>query len=146
MTLLKLSNKNSQNTLNPWFSDVLESVFNEPGFVERPAISIPGVNIAENENEFKIELAVPGLNKEDFKISLDKQILTVSATKETKDGTEVENYSKREYNYGSFARSFNLSESVDYSKIHAAYHAGILTVTVAKKEEAKFQSREIAIN
>lgn len=146
MTLLKLSNKNNQNALNPWFSDVLESVFNEPGFNERPTLSVPAVNIAENENEFKIELAVPGLNKEDFKISLNKQILTVSASKEAKDATEAKKYSKREYNYGSFTRSFNLPESVDYSKIDAAYQAGILTLTVAKKEEAKFQSREIAIN
>ena len=106
---------------------------------------VPAVNIAETENEFEVELAVPGLNKEDFKINLDKNVLSVSAEKKTETTDETKKFSKREYNYSSFTRSFTLPETADASKIEADYVNGILKLTIAKKEEAKFQSREIAV-
>jgi HSP20 family protein len=106
---------------------------------------VPAVNIAENENEFHIELASPGLKKEDFKINLDKNVLTISAEKKSENVEEGKKFSKREYSYNSFTRSFTLPESADHSKIEADYTDGILKLTVAKKEEAKFQSREIAV-
>jgi HSP20 family protein len=76
---------------------------------------------------------------------LDKNILTVSAEKKSENSAETKKYSKREYSYNSFVRSFTLPDSVDHSKIEADYTDGILTLTVAKREEAKFQSREIAV-
>jgi HSP20 family protein len=103
------------------------------------------VNIAETENEFHIELAVPGLKKDDFKISLDKNVLSVSAEKKTENVDESKKYSKREYSYNSFVRSFTLPETADYAKIDAEYTDGVLNLNVAKKEEAKIQSREIAV-
>ena len=144
MTLVKFNN-GQKSAVNPWFSDVFDSLINDSILNDRFVNKTPAVNIAETENEFHIELAVPGLKKEDFKISLDKNVLSVSAEKKAENVEEGKKYSKREYSYNSFVRSFTLPESADYGKIDAAYVDGVLKLSVAKKEEAKFQSREIAV-
>ena len=144
MTLVKFNN-GQKNAVNPWFSDVFDSIVNDSFFNERFVNKVPAVNIAETENEFHIELAVPGLKKDDFKISLDKNVLSVSAEKKTENVDESKKYSKREYSYNSFVRSFTLPETADQTKIEAQYTNGILKLNVAKKEEAKVQSREISV-
>lgn len=144
MTLVKFNN-GQKNAVNPWFSDVFDSLINDSRLNDRFINKIPAVNIAETENEFHIELAAPGLKKDDLKISLDKNVLSVSAEKKAENVEEGKKYSKREYSYNSFVRSFTLPESVDYGKIDAEYVDGVLKLSVAKKEEAKFQSREIAV-
>ena len=85
------------------------------------------------------------LKKEDLKINLDKNVLSVSAEKKTENADESKKFTKREYSYQSFSRSFTLPQTADSSKIDADYVDGILTLTIAKKEEAKFQTREIAV-
>jgi HSP20 family protein len=146
MTLVKFANgQKNQAAVNPFFNDVFESILNDSFLSDKPATRVPAVNIAETENEFHVELAVPGLKKEDFKISLDKNVLSVSAEKKAENVEEGKKYSKREYSYNSFVRSFTLPETVDYGKIDAEYTDGILKLNIAKKEEAKFQSREIAV-
>ncbi|QXV64231.1 Hsp20/alpha crystallin family protein [Mucilaginibacter sp. 21P] len=140
MTLVKFNNGVKNN-----FSDAFETLFNDSFIADRLVTRVPAVNIAENDSEFHIELAVPGLKKEDFKISLDKNVLSISAEKKSETTDEAKKYSKREYSYSSFVRSFTLPETVDYSKIEADYTDGILKLTVAKREDAKYQSREIAI-
>ncbi|MFD0793766.1 Hsp20/alpha crystallin family protein [Mucilaginibacter litoreus] len=144
MTLVKFNN-GLKNNANPLFGDVFDSFFNDSFLSDRLVSRVPAVNIAENDNEFHIELAVPGLRKEDFKINLDKNVLTISAEKKSENTQETKKYSKREYSYNSFVRSFTLPETADHGKIEADYTDGILKLTVAKREEAKFQSREIAI-
>jgi HSP20 family protein len=144
MTLVKFNNGHKNNVANPFFSDVY-SLLNDSFLSEKLATIIPAVNIAETTNQFEIELAVPGLNKEDIKISLDKDVLSVSADKKTETVDENKKFSKREYNYNSFSRSFTLPESADHSKIEADYANGVLKLTITKKEEAKFQSREITV-
>ena len=144
MTLVKFNN-GQKNAVNPWFSDVFDSLINDSILNDMFVTKTPAVNIAETENEFHIELAVPGLKKEDFKISLDKNVLSVSTEKKTENVEEGKKYSKREYTYSSFVRSFTLPESADQSKIAAEYTDGILKLNVTKKEEAKFQTREIAV-
>jgi HSP20 family protein len=144
MTLVKFNNV-QKNAVSPWFSDVFDSLINDSILNDRSVAKTPAVNIAETENEFHIELAVPGLKKEDFKINLDKNVLSVSAEKKAENVEEGKKYSKREYSYNSFVRSFTLPESADYGKIDAEYTDGVLKLNVAKKEEAKFQSREIAV-
>ena len=144
MTLVKFNN-GLKNNAHPFFNDVFDSLLNDSFIGDKLVARVPAVNIAENDNEFHIELAVPGLKKEDFKINLDKNILTVSAEKKSENAEETKKFSKREYSYNSFVRSFTLPDSVDHSKIEAGYTDGILKLTVAKREEAKFQSREIAI-
>jgi HSP20 family protein len=144
MTLVKFNN-GLKNNAHPFFNDVFDSLLNDSFIGDKLVARVPAVNIAENDNEFHIELAVPGLKKEDFKINLDKNILTVSAEKKSENAEEAKKFSKREYSYNSFVRSFTLPDSVDHSKIEADYTDGILKLTVAKREEAKFQSREIAV-
>ncbi len=144
MTLVKFNN-GQKSAVNPWFSDVFDSIVNDSFFNERYVNKVPAVNVAETENAFHIELAVPGLKKEDFKISLDKNVLSVSAEKKAENLDEGKKYSKREYSYNSFVRSFTLPETADQSKIDAEYTDGVLKLNVAKKEEAKIQSREISV-
>jgi len=144
MTLVKFGNGQKNYPVNPFFNDVFDSILNDTFIGDKLISRVPAVNIAENENEFHIELAAPGLKKEDFKINLDKNVLSVSADKKV-ENVEGTKFSKREYNYTSFTRSFTLPETVDHSKINAEYTDGVLKLTVAKREEAKFQSREIAV-
>jgi HSP20 family protein len=145
MTLVKLANGHKNYGVNPFFNDVFDSILNDSFLGDKLATRVPAVNIAENENGFQIELAAPGLKKEDFKINLEKNVLSVSAEKKVESAEEGKKYSKKEYSYNSFVRSFTLPETVDHANIEAAYTDGILTLTVAKKEEAKIQSREIAV-
>ena len=144
MTLVKFNNS-QRNAVSPWFNDVFDSLFNDSVLNDRFVTKTPAVNIAETENAFEIELAVPGLKKEDFKINLDKNVLSVSAEKKAENVEEGKKYSKREYSYTSFVRSFTLPEVADQAKIEAEYTDGILKLNVAKKEEAKAQTREISV-
>jgi HSP20 family protein len=101
--------------------------------------TIPLVNIKETNENFEVEMAAPGMTKNDFKVELDGNILTITSEKrdgyETKEG---ERYSKREFSYQSFQRSFQLpKEVVDADKIEAKYENGVLRLVVPKKEEAK---------
>ncbi|HEY9195553.1 MAG TPA: Hsp20/alpha crystallin family protein [Mucilaginibacter sp.] len=145
MTLVKFNNGLRNNARAPFFNDVFDSILNDSFIGDKLVARVPAVNIAETENEFHVELAVPGLKKEDFKISLDKNILTVAAEKKSENVEEGKKISKREYSYNSFSRSFTLPESADQSKIEADYADGILKLTITKKEEAKFQAREITV-
>jgi HSP20 family protein len=144
MTLVKFNNGH-RNAVNPWFNDVFDSLFNDSTLNDRFVTKTPAVNIAETENQFHIELAVPGLKKEDFKINLDKNVLSVSAEKKAENVEEGKKYSKLEYGYTSFVRSFTLPEVADQAKIEAEYTDGILKLNVAKKEEVKAQTREISV-
>lgn len=145
MTLVKFNNGHRKPVVAPRFIDVFDSIFNDQFFNAAPVSKVPAVNITELETGFDIELAVPGLKKEDFKINVDKNVLTVAAEVKQEEATEGKNYSKKEFSYNSFSRSFTLPESVDQNNIEAGYTDGILKLTVAKKEEAKLQAREISV-
>lgn len=100
--------------------------------------TLPAVNIKENDNEFVVEVAVPGMNKNDFKIDLENNLLTISSEKVSNDEEKKGNYTRKEYSYQSFKRSFTLPKNiVDSDKIKAKYHAGELIIEIPKKEEAK---------
>ncbi len=109
-------------------------------------VSSPAVNIIEDNDEYRIEVAAPSLKKGDFKINLEKDLLTISANKEETKEDKDETYTRREYNYSSFSRSFTLPDSVNGEKISAEYKDGILSINVPKHEVAKAKpAREIAI-
>jgi len=99
--------------------------------------NLPATNITENGKEFKIELSVPGFNKEDFKIGIEKNILTISAKKEEKceEKDENEKIIRQEFNSSSFSRSFSLPESIDIENISAEQKDGILTVQLPKMDK-----------
>jgi HSP20 family protein len=144
MTLVKFK-KEKENALMPGIDDVFESFFNDTFFSDRIVSRVPGVNIGETEGKYHIELAAPGLKKEDFKINLDRNVLSISVEQTADRQDKQKNYNKREYSYNSFVRSFTLPESAEVSAIEAAYTDGILRIDVAKREEAKAATRQIEI-
>lgn len=107
-------------------------------FEDHANMSVPAVNVLEDADNFKIELAAPGMEKKDFKIDLDNNILTISSEKEYKHEDEKDGkFMRREFGYASFKRSFTLPESVDADKIKANYKDGLLHISIPKREEAK---------
>jgi HSP20 family protein len=98
---------------------------------------LPAVNVVEDKEKFRIEVAAPGLKKEDFKLNVDNGILTISSEKRQENEIKEENYAKREFQYSSFSRSFTLPNSVDSEMISASYTDGILNIQIPKREEAK---------
>lgn len=100
--------------------------------------TVPSVNISENAENFEVEVAAPGMEKTDFNIRLDNNILTISSAKERQEETKQDNYTRREFSYQSFQRSFELPKNVvDDEGINARYENGLLRLTIPKKEEAK---------
>ncbi len=100
--------------------------------------TLPSVNIKEDEEAFHVEMAAPGLEKKDFKVELNNNVLTISSEKEEEhEEKEGEQFTRREFSYQSFNRSFTLPETVESDKIKAKYENGILKVDIPKKEEAK---------
>jgi HSP20 family protein len=100
--------------------------------------TLPSVNIKESTDEFEVELAAPGLDKSDFNIELNRDILTISSEKKIENETkEGQQFARREFSYQSFSRTFTLPNTVDNDKIKAKYENGILRVMIPKKEESK---------
>lgn len=120
-----------------------EDFFNKPlldlfdgGFTGR-AMNVPAVNITERKDDYLVSLAAPGLKKEDFKIDLEGNMITISSEKEEENEEKDERYTRQEYSYSSFERSFTLPEEINKEKIDAHYQDGILNLVLPKKEEAK---------
>ncbi len=145
MTLVKFNPEKKNSSLLPGFNDIFESVLGDTFFSDRRLSSVPAVNISESGEEYHIELAAPGLKKEDFRVSVEKDILTISTEQRTESNNEGKTYNRREYSYSAFTRSFTLPESADVDRIQASYTDGILKLNLPKKEEAKAVSRQIEI-
>ena len=145
MTLVKFNERRDGGLISPVLGDIFENFFNDAFVSDRMISRVPAVNISETDNHQHIELAAPGLKKDDFKINLDRNVLTISAEKETEHKDNGRKYNKREYAYSSFVRSFTLPESADDASIGAEYTDGVLRIKVAKKEEAKMPTRQIEI-
>jgi len=147
MTLTKLTNQKHRN-MDPWMNNVFETLFSEPFLETRLTSKVPAVNISETKAGYQIELAAPGLKKEDFKINLEKDILSVSAEKKeekSENSDDKKCFSKREFNFQSFTRSFNIPESINTADIQANYENGILSVNLTKKEEEIVKQRFIEV-
>ncbi len=106
------------------------------GGMENWNTDLPAVNIKDNSEGFVLELAVPGGKKDDFKVEVDNDLLTISSEVKTESKEEKENYTRREFAFSSFKRAFTLPETVDGTKIDASYENGILRLSLPKKEEA----------
>ena len=107
--------------------------------------SMPATNVSEDDQSYHIDIAAPGLDKNDFQVELNDHVLTISAKREedTSDGAGV--YKRREFNYQHFSRSFHLSDDIEGDKITADYDKGILHIRLAKKEDAQAIKRTIEI-
>ena len=145
MTLVKFNPEKKNSTLLPGFNDIFESVLGDTFFADRQINSFPAVNISESGEEYHIELAAPGLKKEDFKVSVERDMLTISTGQYSENNTSEKTYNRREFSYSAFTRAFTLPESADVDRIQASYIDGVLKLTLPKKEEAKAVSRQIEI-
>ncbi len=99
-------------------------------------VSSPSVNIVEQDHQFNMHLAAPGLEKNDFAIRVENDYLIVSAEKKSEKEETDKRFTRREFNYSSFKRSFQLDDSIDREKITASYENGVLNITLPKKEES----------
>jgi len=134
-----------RRSYSPFLSNLFEDDF-FPVLTNRQS-TMPAVNIKENEKNFTLELAVPGIDKKDLKIDISEDVLTISS--ETKNETEESNdgYKRKEFSFTSFCRSFYVPENVNRDKIGASYKDGILSVELPKQEEEKNKiTRQVKIS
>ena len=133
----------------PTFNRLFDSFLNLNDMVGSDfAVNIPSVNVIENENGFTLELAAPGVAREDFSLNIEKDRLVISSEKKTTEEEKEEGkYSRREFNYSAFSRSFHLPKTIDKDAINASYENGVLTITLPKKAEVvrEEQGRTIEI-
>jgi HSP20 family protein len=107
---------------------------------------VPAVNVAENDKSYEIELAAPGLKRDDFHVKVADGILTISSEKKTEKESKDRNYTRKEFNYASFSRSFTLPENAKEDEIKATYDNGVLRLNVAKTAVYAAKAKEIAIS
>jgi HSP20 family protein len=136
MTLIKWHNRNPlADMVNNFFDNDLSDFFGK-------RVCDPAANILENPDSFELHIAAPGMMKDDFKINLENSILTISVEMEDARNEEGKNYTRKEFYFGSFSRSFTLPKTIDLDKIKADYDNGILKVMLPKKEEAKVEMKK----
>ncbi|WP_447766715.1 Hsp20/alpha crystallin family protein [Sphingobacterium faecium] len=139
--MMKLAKRNWNNfsIFSPMFNDFNRELLNWGNSnYSSTSTTVPSVNIKEDVDTFEVEVAAPGMSKDDFKITLDGNLLTISSAKEEKNEEKRDNYTRREFSYQSFQRSFELHRDVvDQDNIEARYDNGLLRLTIPKKEEAK---------
>jgi HSP20 family protein len=140
MTLIR-RNYTDWPSLSNLFDDFFSGDLTDSPVLKRQA-TMPSVNIAEFKDKFKIEVAAPGLNKEDFKLDLDNNVLTISSEKENKVEEKDGEYTKREFQYSSFKRSFTLPDSAEADKISAKYENGVLDIEIGKKDAAVIKPKK----
>ncbi len=137
MSLIKTRKNGEQfpSVLSDFFDT--DKFFNNRWLENEFKETIPSVNIRENGKEFNVEIAAPGFSKNDFKVSLEDNVLTISAEKKEEKKEENERYTRKEFSYNSFSRSFTVPQTASSEKIDAKYADGILKLCIPKKEEAK---------
>jgi HSP20 family protein len=141
-----LSTRWSALTFPAAFNDMLEpwDAFFQNGWPLR-TLTVPHVNVHEDDNSYTLSLAAPGLKKNDFNVEMDGKLMTVSAKREERKEEKDKNNTREEYNYSSFSRSFTLPEEVDEARIEATYVDGVLKLTLPKNGAAKKNQKTIAI-
>lgn len=124
---------------NTFFPALMEEFFRPDwmgGSQNLNSLSVPPVNIRETETSFEVELSAPGKHKEDFNIEIDNDMLTISSEHKTENTTEEGKYTRKEFSFSAFRRSFSLPETVKTEDIRASYEKGILSISLPKREEA----------
>lgn len=141
---MNLSKLNTNASINQLLDGFFNSTIGD--FVGSDVIAThPRVNIIEKENHFDISMAAPGLDKQDFHISLENNLLKIEVKKEKSDDVKEVTYRRREYSFNSFQRSFTLPDGIDIENIDAKYEDGILKLLIAKLEEKKTSNTKIEI-
>ena len=127
---------------NPVFTSLIDDLFINQDWNQMSA-TVPAANIIEADDHFDIELAAPGNKKSDFTIEMDEGVLTISSETKTKSTEKEGSFTRKEFGYSTFKRSFNIPETVSVDKISANYKEGILTVSLPKKAEALPQPKKL---
>ena len=123
---------------NEWFDD--------RKFLYNRMLTVPPVNIVENNNEYIVSMSIPGFKKEDFKIDVEGNMLTIRSEREESEVDKELKYTRKEYTYSSFSRSFTMPEEINREKIEAKYENGILKLFLPRKEEnKKISAKQIAV-
>lgn len=141
---MSLVKRNRSNDWFPSFSGMFDDFFNRSlsnwnnGNFSATQTTLPSVNVKETDENYEVELAAPGMDKNDFHVTLDGNLLTISSEKQAGNEEKDERYTRREFSYQSFQRSFELPKDVvDEENIQAKYENGVLRLTIPKKEAAK---------
>lgn len=134
MSLLKLKNNDFFPSISEWMDDFFDKdflPFNSK--LAKMGTVVPAVNIKDDKENYSLELAVPGMKKEDLKINLDKGMLTISSENKEEKEEKKGDYTRREFCFNSFSRSFSLPENIDEENIKANYNDGVLSLVIPKK-------------
>jgi HSP20 family protein len=134
--------------LLPTFNSAFDDFFrDDDGFFTAVSrgTSMPAVNTSETKDKYELEVAAPGMNKDDFKIEIDNNVISISSEKEERKEDQEKNYTRKEYSYSSFYRSFRLPQKVKEDKIQASYNDGVLTISIPKVEVKEPEIRSIPV-
>ena len=144
MTVVRFKNRPNGSVA---FNNLLSDVFPQfPSIYKEDLRQATPVNIRETEKEYLLDVVAPGLSKDDFKISLENNLLTVSVEKKEETVNEGEKFIRREFQFQGFKRSFSLDEKINADGISAQYVNGVLTLNLPKKEEVKPATKQISIS
>jgi len=136
-----------KSVFSDFFETPVEKFFDMNIWNNRFLSKVPATNIWSNNKEYTIELAVPGMKKEDFKVTIEHGMLIISAEKEESKEESKKDFTRKEYSFNSFSRSFYLPDVVNAEKIDAHYDNGILKLVIPKKEEAKkLEGKQIKVS
>ncbi len=130
---------------NPFGSAVARDLFFDDFFPVAQTSFEPRIDVKENEKEFVVRAELPGLSKDDFKLSVENNVLTLEGEKKNEFEEKQDGYFRRERTFGAFRRSFRLTDSVDAKKIKAQYEQGVLNITIPKAEKAKPKLIEVSV-
>jgi HSP20 family protein len=144
MTLVRFNQKPIDRKMNSFFEEFFNQFPSRLANDEFVTNSVP-VNIRETEKSYVVEVVSPGMDKGDFKVNIDNNILTISGEKKAESNKENERMVRKEFTYKSFARTFTLDDTINADKILAKYENGVLHIELPKKEEAKIQPKQIDI-
>jgi len=130
-----------------WIPSIFEDLFNDSRLanVANFGSTVPAVNIKETKDDFQVDVAVPGKSKEDFQIELNSDVLTIASEEKTENEHTSEDgrFTRREFSYSTFKRSFHLPDTVEQDKIKASYRDGVLRINVPKKDEVKAKTKRM---
>lgn len=136
MNLVKFQNR-------PFMPSIFDEFFND---VEENKLVRPATNIIEREEEIEIQVALPGVNKSDINIDVEKDVLTISSEQKKEEEKNEDNYARKEFSFCSFSRSFVIPEAINADKIKAKYNDGILQINMPKREEHKSITKKISVS
>lgn len=121
---------------NPFFTDLFDEFWGRDFAPASTRLNTPAVNIKETETGFVLDIVAPGYSKEDVSINLEENVLTIASEKQAETSDKTETYTRKEFQYSSFKRSFTLPDSVNQNDVKATFKNGILSIALPKKEEA----------